>query len=67
MNERNSIATHINKVQELAKQLASIGMKVLDLWMIIILVGSLPELYQTFVVTLGTNDPSTLMIEMIIV
>ena len=65
MSEGDSIAAHINKVRELAEQLASIGEKVSDLWMIMTLLGSLPESYQTLVVTLGTKEPSALTMEMV--
>ena len=58
MSKGDSIATDINKVRDLAKQLASIGEKVSDLWMIMTLLRSLPESYQTLVVTLGTKEPS---------
>ena len=56
---------HINKVQEFADQLASIGEKVSDLWMIMTLLGSLLESYQTLIVTLGTKEPNALTMEMI--
>ena len=65
MSEGDSIAAHINKVRELAEQLASIGEKVSDLWMIMTLLGSLPKSYQTLVVTLGTKEPSALTMEMV--
>ena len=65
MSEGDSIAAHINKVQELAEQLASIGEKVTDLWMIMTLLGSLLDSYQTLVVTLGTKEPNALTMEMV--
>ena len=65
MNEGDSIATHINKLRELTEQLASIGEEISDLYFVMTLLGSLPESYQTLVVTLGTQDPKQLTLEMV--
>jgi len=51
---------NIIKIQKLAKQLASIGKEVLNLWMIVTLLGNLLESYQTLMITLEIKEPSAL-------
>ena len=65
MSEGDNIATHINKLRELTEQLASIREDISDLYFVMTLLRSLPESYQTLVVTLGTQDPKQLTLEMV--
>ena len=65
MYEGDSITTHINKLWELTEQLASVGEEISDLYFIMTLLGSLPKSYQTLIVTLGTQDPKQLTLEMV--
>ena len=65
MSEGDSIATYINNLRELTEQLASIGEEILDLYFVMILLRSLLESYQTLVMTLGTQDPKQLTLEMV--
>ena len=65
MSEGDNITTHINKLQELTEQLASIREEILDLYSVMTLLESLLESHQTLVVTLGTQDPKQVTLEMV--